>query len=104
MLAAPGDLVDEVEDQPLHPGLAALGVVRELEHVAHPTGEGVGELARDPEDVGDDADRDLLGVADGGIDLTGVDEAVDQPAAQLACHLLVGLHAAMGEPGQQQPA
>ena len=44
VLAALLELAQEVVEQALGAALAALGVVGELEHVAHPAGEGVGQV------------------------------------------------------------
>ena len=73
------ELHQEVVEQPLGPALAPLGVVGELEHVAHPSGEGVGQVGGDAEDPGDHPDRDLLGVVGRGIGVPDVGERSSRP-------------------------
>ena len=103
LLAPLLELDQEVIEQPLGPALAPLGVVGELEHVAHPAGEGVGQVGGDTEDPGDDPDRDLLGVVGGGIGVPVVGEPVEQSAAELAGQRHVAVDPRVREPGQQQP-
>ena len=62
VLAPVLQLPQEVVEEALGPVLAPLGIVGELQHVAHPAGERVGQVGRDTEDPGDDPDRDLLRV------------------------------------------
>jgi hypothetical protein len=92
------DLGDEVGEEGLHRANATLLVVGKLEHVTYPSGKGVGELARNSEDAGDDADRDLLGVVLGRIGVTGLDERVDERRAEVARHGFVAVDLAVGEP------
>ena len=103
VLATP-DLGDEEVDEPRAPLFAPNRVVGELEHVAHPAGEGVGQLGGDAQDVGDHPDRDLLRVVRRSIGAALGEEAVEQPIAQVPRHLLVGLDPSVGEPWEEQPA
>ena len=90
--------------RPSRPALAALGVVGELQDVAHPAGEGVGQVGGHAEDPGDDPDRDLLRVVGRGVGVARVGEAVEQAAAELAGQRHVAVDPLVREPGQQQPA
>ena len=84
----------EEADDAVLAAVAAHGIVRELEHVAHPAGERVGQVAGHAEDLGDDAHRDLLRVVGRRVGSAAFDEPVDEAAAQLAGHRLVLGHAA----------
>ncbi len=78
------ELAQEVVEQALGAALAPLGIVGELQHVAHPAGERVGQVGRHAEDPGDDPHRDLLRVVGGGIGVARVGELVEQAATELA--------------------
>ncbi len=90
-----GDRLLQVLDDPDDAAAAALGVVGELEHVAHPLGEGAGHRLGHAEDVADHPHRDLLGVLRGSVALAASDDVVDEAAAQLA-----GEHLVLGHPGR----
>lgn len=99
-------LVDSVPEEAvdllavLHPDLR-IGQA-ELEHAANPLDELVRALLTDAEHVRDHPHRDLLGVVDGGIGVTVLDETGDQPAAHLPGGVLVGVDGAGREEGQDQ--
>ena len=99
---APLHLGDEEVHQAVGAAGPTLGDVGELEQVAHPPGERVGQRGRHPEDAGDDPDGDLLGVVMGGVGAAEFHEPVDELGTQGAGHPLVPRHPPMGEPGQQE--
>ena len=63
---------------PMMPRMTTLGVVGELEDVAHPFGERGGHRLRHAEDVADHPDGDLLGVLGGGVAAAAREEPVDE--------------------------
>ena len=77
-------------------------VVCELEDIAHPPGEGVGQVHRHAQHPGDHPRRDLLRVLGGGVGGSSIDEAGDQFAAQLASHRLVLVDLGVREPREQE--
>ena len=74
------------------PRSAALGVVGELEHVAHPLGERAGHRLGHAEDVADHAHRESAGrTRSAASPAAAGDDLVDEPFAQLAGeHLVLG--------------
>ena len=90
---AVGDCLLQVLDDADDAATAAFGIVRELEDVAHPLGEGPGHRLGHAQDVSDHANRDLLGILRGGIALAASDDLVDQAAAEIT-----GEHLVLGDP------
>lgn len=80
----------------------ALGVVRELEHVAHPLRERCRHLIGHAQDVPDHPHRNLLRILGGGIALATGEHVVDQPPAQIASEDLVLGHPRRAHRGQHE--